>query len=40
MPVVREQAADSGHVGDPLAQERGGCLLLFGVHGHGHREYR
>jgi hypothetical protein len=34
--MVREQTADSGHVGNPLAHERGGRISLFGVHGHGH----
>jgi len=34
--VAREQAADLGHGGHPLAQERGGRLPLFVAHGHGH----
>jgi hypothetical protein len=36
--VAREQAADLGHGGHPLAQQRGHCIPLFVAHRHGHRE--
>jgi hypothetical protein len=34
--VAREQAADLGHFGYPLAQQRGYRFPLFVAHGHGH----
>ena len=34
--VAREQAADLGHFGHPLAQQRGDRFPLFVAHGHGH----
>jgi hypothetical protein len=40
MAMSGEQPADFGHAWEPRADERGGRLLLFGVHGHGHRDYR
>ena len=36
--VAREQAADPGRGGHPLAQQCGGRFALFVGHGHGHRE--